>query len=89
HLLHPVWLGSHSVQMSPVSFVQRPLRWLQAVDAYGVTVGGGPNFCYDLCTTRVTDEEIAGLDLSRWRLALNGAEPVRPATLDAFAKRFA
>ncbi|WP_426403211.1 fatty acyl-AMP ligase [Streptomyces sp. R-07] len=89
HLLHPVWLGGHSVQMSPVSFVKRPLRWLQAIDAYGVTVGGGPNFCYDLCTERITDEEIAGLDLSRWRLALNGAEPVRPATLDAFARRFA
>ncbi|MFH8623360.1 fatty acyl-AMP ligase [Streptomyces vietnamensis] len=89
HLLHPLWLGSHSVQMSPVSFVKRPLRWLRAVQEYGVTVGGGPNFCYDLCTTRITDDEIAGLDLSRWRLALNGAEPVRPATLEAFARRFA
>ncbi len=89
HLLHPVWLGSHSVQVTPLSFVKRPLRWLQAIDEYGVTVGGGPNFSYDLCVRRVKDEQIAALDLSRWRLALNGAEPVRPESLDAFAERFA
>lgn len=89
HLLHPVWLGSHSVQVTPLSFVKRPLRWLQAIDEYGVTVGGGPNFCYDLCVRRIKDEQIAALDLSRWRLALNGAEPVRPESLDEFAERFA
>ncbi|MFI6860120.1 fatty acyl-AMP ligase [Streptomyces sp. NPDC050421] len=89
HLLHPVFLGSHSVQVTPLSFVKRPLRWLQAIDEYGVTVGGGPNFCYDLCVHRVKDEQIATLDLSRWRLALNGAEPVRAESLDAFAERFA
>lgn len=89
HLLHPVYLGSHSVQVTPLSFVRRPLRWLQAIDQYGVTVGGGPNFCYDLCVQRVKDEQIAALDLSRWRLALNGAEPVRAESLDAFAQRFA
>ncbi|MFI7354930.1 fatty acyl-AMP ligase [Streptomyces avidinii] len=89
HLLHPVWLGSHSVQVTPLSFVKRPLRWLRAIDEYGVTVGGGPNFSYDLCVRRVNDEQIAALDLSRWRLALNGAEPVRPESLDAFAEKFA
>ncbi|MFJ3090596.1 fatty acyl-AMP ligase [Streptomyces sp. NPDC086838] len=89
HLLHPVYLGSHSVQVTPLSFVKRPLRWLQAIDEYGVTVGGGPNFCYDLCVHRVKDEQITALDLSRWRLALNGAEPVRAESLDAFAERFA
>ncbi|WP_330261485.1 fatty acyl-AMP ligase [Streptomyces sp. NBC_00539] len=89
HLLHPVWLGTHSVQVTPLSFVKRPLRWLQAIDEYGVTVGGGPNFCYDLCVRRVKDEQVAALDLSRWRLALNGAEPVRPESLDEFAARFA
>ncbi|WP_030853876.1 fatty acyl-AMP ligase [Streptomyces sp. NRRL F-4474] len=89
HLLHPVWLGTHCVQVAPLSFVKHPLRWLQAVDRYGVTVGGGPNFSYDLCARRVKDEQIAELDLSRWRLALNGAEPVRPESLDEFARRFA
>ncbi|MQS14900.1 fatty acyl-AMP ligase [Streptomyces kaniharaensis] len=89
HLLHPLWLGSASVQMSPVAFVKHPLRWLRAIDDHGVTVGGGPNFCYDLCLNRIRDEEVAGLDLSRWRLVLNGAEPVRRDTLEAFAARFA
>ncbi|WP_457031948.1 fatty acyl-AMP ligase [Kitasatospora sp. P5_F3] len=89
HLLHPLFLGSMSVQMSPTSFVRRPARWLQAIDEYRVTAGGGPNFCYDLCLRRVTDQQIAELDLSHWRLALNGAEPVRADTLRAFAERFA
>ncbi|WP_228390277.1 fatty acyl-AMP ligase [Streptomyces smaragdinus] len=89
HLLHPVWLGSHSVQISPMSFIKRPVRWLQAIDEYGVTVGGGPNFCYDLCASRVTDAQVRSLDLSRWRLALNGAEPIRPESLRAFTERLA
>lgn len=89
HLLHPVWLGSSSVMLSPTAFIKRPVRWLQAIGEYGVTIGGGPNFCYDLALRRVTDEQLGRLDLSRWRLALNGAEPVRADTLDAFARRFA
>ncbi|MFP3992325.1 fatty acyl-AMP ligase [Streptomyces sp. E11-3] len=89
HLLHPLWLGSSSVQMAPTSFLKRPIRWLQAVGEYGVTVGGGPNFCYDLCLRRISDAQAAELDLSSWRLALNGAEPVRAATLEAFAQKFA
>lgn len=88
HLLHPLWLGSHSVQMSPESFLKRPARWLWSIGEYGVTVGGGPNFSYDLCLRRVSDAQLAELDLSSWRLALNGAEPVRAATLAAFAERF-
>ncbi|MFS4093183.1 fatty acyl-AMP ligase [Streptomyces sp. AF1A] len=89
HLLHPVWLGGMSVQMAPESFVRQPMRWLRAIDTYGVTVGGGPNFCYDLCVDRIPEAEAASLDLSRWRLVLNGAEPVRPHTLRRFARHFA
>ncbi|MEU6867583.1 fatty acyl-AMP ligase [Streptomyces sp. NPDC046876] len=89
HLLHPLFLGSFSVHLSPTSFIRRPMRWLQAIGDYGLTVGGGPNFSYDLCTRRVTDAQLATLDLSTWRLALCGAEPVRAATMDAFARRFA
>jgi acyl-CoA synthetase (AMP-forming)/AMP-acid ligase II len=89
HLLHPLWLGSASVMMSPTAFIKRPVRWLEAVDEHRVTIGGGPNFAYDLALRRVTDAQLARLDLSRWRLALNGAEPVRADTLDAFARRFA
>ncbi|MCX3061386.1 fatty acyl-AMP ligase [Streptomyces beihaiensis] len=89
HLLHPLWLGALTVQMPARSFIKRPVRWLSTIDAYGATIASGPNFAYDLCVRRVTDEQAEGLDLSRWRVALNGAEPIRPETLDAFAARFA
>ncbi|MHB9864469.1 fatty acyl-AMP ligase [Streptomyces sp. YIM S03343] len=88
HLLHPLWLGTLSVQMAPTAFIKRPAGWLRAFGEYGLTVGGGPNFSYDLCTRRVTDAQLDGLDLSSWRLALCGAEPVRARTLDDFARRF-
>ncbi|MEU3984649.1 fatty acyl-AMP ligase [Streptomyces sp. NPDC026672] len=89
HVLHPLWLGTHSVQMSSVAFVKRPVDWLRSIGEYGLTIGGGPNFGYDLCTRRVSDAHLAGLDLSSWRLALCGAEPVRSRTLDSFTRRFA
>lgn len=89
HVLHPLWLGTLCVQLPSISFIKRPVSWLRSIGEYGLTVGGGPNFCYDLCTRRITDAQLAELDLSGWRLALCGAEPVRPATLDAFARRFA
>ena len=88
------WLGSlvygfPLVLMSPLTFLARPARWLRAVHRYGGTLSGGPNFAFDLCTRRLADEEIDGLDLSSWRLAFNGAEPVHAETLEAFAARFA
>ncbi|NUL04261.1 fatty acyl-AMP ligase [Streptomyces lunaelactis] len=89
HLLHPLWLGGAGVLMPPMTFVKRPLRWLQMVDEYGITTGGGPNLAYDLCLRRIKDDQIAELDLSRWETAVNGAEPVRAETMDAFAERFA
>lgn len=89
HLLHPLWLGSRGVLMSPITFVKRPARWLSMVDTYGITTGGGPNLGYELCLRRIRDEQIDQLDLSRWETAVNGAEPVRAETMDAFAQRFA
>ena len=88
------WLGSlvygfPLVLMSPLTFLARPARLLRAIGAYGGTLSGGPNFAFELCTRRVADEEIEGVDLSTWRLAFNGAEPVNPDTLAAFAHRFA
>lgn len=88
HILQPLWLGGSAALMSPVSFLKRPFRWLQMIDQYGVTIGGGPNFAYDLCVRRVTDEQLATLDLSRWVVACNGAEPIRAETLRAFTERF-
>ncbi|GAB2593850.1 fatty acyl-AMP ligase [Streptomyces capparidis] len=89
HLLFPLSVGGTAVLMPPEMFVRRPVRWLQAITEYGITAGGGPDFAYDLCVRRVTDEQMEGLDLSRWESACNGSEPVRAETLRAFARRFA
>ncbi|MEO6191566.1 MAG: amino acid adenylation domain-containing protein [Thermoanaerobaculia bacterium] len=89
NLLQPLWAGCSCVLMSPVDFLQKPLRWLAALSRYGGTVSGGPNFAYDLCARKIRPEDRAGLDLSRWAVAFNGAEPVRAETLDRFAAAFA
>ncbi|HEY4588890.1 MAG TPA: fatty acyl-AMP ligase, partial [Thermoanaerobaculia bacterium] len=89
NLLQPLWAGCSCVLMSPVDFLQKPLRWLAAVSRYGGTVSGGPNFAYDLCSRKIRPEDRAGLDLSRWEVAFNGAEPVRAETLERFAAAFA
>lgn len=88
-LLAPLALGFPCYFMPPASFLQRPLRWLQAISLVGATHSGGPNFAYELCIERVTPEQKQGLDLSRWAVAFNGAEPVRCETLQRFAEAFA
>ncbi|ROQ67125.1 acyl-CoA synthetase (AMP-forming)/AMP-acid ligase II [Streptomyces sp. 840.1] len=89
HILHPLYIGGSAALMSPTSFLRRPYRWLKMIDDYGVTIGGGPNFAFDLCVRRVTDEQLGTLDLSRWTAAANGAEPIRRETVRAFTERFA
>ncbi|MFI9722930.1 amino acid adenylation domain-containing protein [Streptomyces sp. NPDC052396] len=89
NLLQPLYLGSLSVLMPPLAFLQRPARWLRAVSRYGAHTSGGPNFAYDLCVDRIGDDELAGADLSRWQVAYNGAEPIRADTLRRFNDRFA
>jgi acyl-CoA synthetase (AMP-forming)/AMP-acid ligase II/acyl carrier protein len=88
-LLVPLALGLPSHFMPPVSFLQRPFRWLQAMSQFGATHSGGPNFAYELCINRVTPEQKEVLDLTRWAVAFNGAEPVRKETLRKFAETFA
>ncbi len=88
-VLQPLMCGRPSVFMSPVSFLQKPLRWLKAITKYRGTISGGPNFAYDLCVEKITPEQMEGLDLSSWGLAFNGAEPVRAETLENFARKFA
>lgn len=88
-ILQPLFAGMPVVLMSPLDFLQRPLRWLRAITRYGSTVSGGPNFAYDLCVRKVTAEQKATLDLSTWEVAFNGAEPVRTETIDRFAEAFA
>ncbi|HEU4416473.1 MAG TPA: fatty acyl-AMP ligase, partial [Candidatus Angelobacter sp.] len=88
-MLQPVYNGFPAFVMAPVSFVQRPVRWLQAISAFRATHSGAPNFAYDLCVDQISAEERAALDLSNWAVAFNGAEPVRERTLERFAAAFA
>lgn len=76
------------VVMSPLSFLARPERWLWAIHTYRGTLSGAPNFAYELCLKRIDDAKLAGLDLSSWRIAFNGAEPVSPSTVTRFAERY-
>ncbi len=89
NLLQATWVGAPCVLMSPVAFLQNPSRWLRAVSRYHGTTSGGPNFAYELCLRKVAAAERERLDLSGWRIAFNGAEPVRATTLARFAEAFA
>jgi 1-acyl-sn-glycerol-3-phosphate acyltransferase len=87
------WLGSlyHAmplVVMPPLSFISRPQRWLQAIHRYRGTLSAAPNFGYETCLRRLEDKDLAGLDLSSWRAAFNGAEAVSPETVERFGERF-
>jgi 8-amino-7-oxononanoate synthase len=87
-VLSPMYMGVSMALMSPMSFMQRPYRWLRTITKYKGTTSGGPNFAYQLCVDKVTDEEMQDLDLSSWTLAFNGAEPVRASTLEQFSRKF-
>ena len=84
-----LYFGMPLVVMPPQMFLLRPSRWLRAIHANRGTISAGPNFAYELCLAKIADAELEGLDLSSWRLAFNGAEPVSPATIERFAERFA
>ena len=88
------WFGTlyHAIPlilMSPATFLARPATWLQAIARHRATISAGPNFAYEIAATRIRDEDLEGVDLASWRLAFNGAEPVRAATLERFAARYA
>ena len=87
--LAPLYVGFPLVVMSPLAFLAKPLRWLQALHRWRGTLSAGPNFAYELCLKRIDDAALAGLDLSTWRLAFNGAEAVSPDTVRRFSQRFA
>lgn len=88
-ILQPIYTGFRCYTMPPASFIQRPIRWLQAMSRYQATHSVAPNFAYDLCTRKITEEQRALLDLRHWRVAVNGAEPIREETLSRFAETFA
>jgi len=88
-ILQPIYLGRTTVLMSPMTFLQKPFRWLSAITRFHATTAGGPNFAYEHCIQKVTPEQRKQLNLSSWKLAFNGAEPVRAETLRQFAEMFA
>jgi len=88
-IIQPLYNGFPAFLMAPTAFLTQPYLWLQAISRFGVTHSGGPNFAYDLCVRSISDEQLATLDLTSWRVAYNGAEPVRSESLERFADRFA
>lgn len=87
-IVQPVYCGRPNVMMSPLSFLTRPYRWLAAISKYRGTTSGGPNFAYELCVRQIKEEMLDTLDLSCWKVAFNGAEPVQAETLERFAAKF-
>jgi acyl-CoA synthetase (AMP-forming)/AMP-acid ligase II len=86
--LQALYVGALCVLIPPLAFLQRPHLWLRAIHDYRAEVAGGPNFAFDLCVDRQRPEQLAGLDLSCWKLAFVGAEPVRAATIERFTAAF-
>ncbi|NES03888.1 MAG: fatty acyl-AMP ligase [Okeania sp. SIO2F4] len=88
-ILQPLYGGFPVMLMSPLMFLQSPVRWLQAISRYQGTTSGGPNFAYDLCVRKIKPEQIQNLDLSSWEVAFNGAEPISAEVLERFTNTFA
>jgi acyl-CoA synthetase (AMP-forming)/AMP-acid ligase II len=87
-IIQPVFHGRPCYLMPAVAFLMQPIRWLRAISRYKATISGGPNFAYELCTRRITQEQRGSLDLSSWDVAYNGAEPIRANTMKRFADAF-
>ena len=88
NVIQSLHLGAHCIFMSPPNFLMKPFRWLRAISRFQATTSGGPNFAYDLCVSKITEEQRRDLDLSSWNAAFNGSEPVRSDTLDRFTAAF-
>ncbi len=88
NLLQPIYVGGRCILMSPMAFLEQPSRWMNAITRYRATTSGGPNFAYELCVRKVSEDDLSKLDLSSWELAFNGAEPVRSESMRRFAERF-
>ncbi len=87
-ILSPIYGGYPQFLMSPLAFIQRPLRWLRAISRYRASISGGPNFAYEYCIQSVSDDQLEELDLRSWQVAYNGSETVHAATMENFARKF-
>ncbi len=88
-VLQALYHGAPVMLMSPLAMLQKPIRWLRAISNYRADTSGGPNFAYDFCVDRISEEEKSGLDLSNWSIASIGAEPIHPRTIARFTEAFA
>lgn len=88
NIIHSIYVGATCVLFSPFHFIQKPIRWLNAISKYRVTFSGAPNFAYDLCSEKIKEEDLNTLDLSCLEFAYNGAEVVRSSTLERFYEKF-
>lgn len=88
NILQPLYVDAECYLMQPAQFIQNPRLWLEAISGYRATTSGGPNFAYELCLKRIKPDEIASLDLTSWKVAFNGAEPIHAATLESFSRVF-
>ena len=88
HIMQPIFLGGRYIFISPIAFIQRPIRWLKLISKYQVNSSAAPNFAYDLCVSGIKDEDLAEIDLSSWKVALSGAEPVKALTIKKFINKF-
>ena len=88
-ILESLYVGGHSLLLSPAAFLQRPMRWLEEMSSQQADVSGAPNFAYELCVAKSTEEQRKKLDLSHWKVAFCGAEPIRPETFERFSAAFA
>ena len=89
NIIQPLFIGAHCVLMSPLAFLQKPVRWLKAISDYQAHSAGAPNFGYEYCVKRIREKDKAGLDLSCWKRAFNGAEKPRVETIQRFTEAFA
>jgi acyl-CoA synthetase (AMP-forming)/AMP-acid ligase II len=88
NVLQPLYVGCRCILMSPVAFLLRPVRWLEAISRYRATTSGAPNFAYDMCVRKISASQRENLDLRSWKVAYNGSEPVQRETMERFAKAF-
>lgn len=89
NILHTIYVGCSCVLMPPADFMQQPYRWLEGISRYKVSHSGGPDFAYSLCVDKIAADGLAALDLSNWKVAYNGSEPVKHTTMQRFAAHFA
>jgi acyl-CoA synthetase (AMP-forming)/AMP-acid ligase II len=89
NLLHPLYIGAKCVLMPPIAFLRSPMLWLRTISKYRAHTSGGPNFAFNLCVDKFDAAQCEGVDLSSWKIAFNGAEPVSPTTMTRFCETFA